>query len=512
MTPDNGSNVPDSVRSALHSRHPGIADEIRGAINTLRKLQEIAVPPVPGPGAVDSSVTSDGSLGASSHADAGLKTSADDVPEPAPRPVPVLSANDSFGRYQIVRLLGRGAMGAVYLAYDAQLQRHVALKTPSLGGSAHAVARFLREARAAAQLRSPYICPVYDVGQIGGIHYLSMAFIDGRPLSKVIAEGQLNDPQAIATLIQKIARGLQKAHEQNIIHRDLKPDNIMVDADGEPIVMDFGLARRTDEDVRLTTPGRLLGTPAYMSPEQVDGDPARIGPPTDVYSLGVVLFEMLTGRLPFQGSLTSILRQISSAEPPRPSALNPALAAVQPLECICLKMMARSPVDRYPSMAAVVEALDEAFAATERPATNGHSLWRRCRSWASGLFTAKPRPQPAPAAPAPAPAPAVAAAAVPDRTLVGSGSINAGKERPQTNADMTIDLPQASEATAGPAQPLPSTDQTVDLPISHDPEGQSVGSPSNADFTLNLSPPNKPAKQPAVSTDQTLDLPLSHGS
>src|SRR5262249_8266481 len=163
------------------------------------------------------------------------------------------------------------------------------------------------------QLRSPYICPVYDVGQIGGIQYLSMAFIDGRPLSKVIAEGQTRDAQAVSTLIQKIARGLQKAHEQGIIHRDLKPDNIMVDAYGEQRVMDFGLARRLDDEVGLTTPGRLLGTPAYMSPEQVDGDPARIGPATDIYSLGVVLFEMLTGRLPFQGSLTSILRQISSA-------------------------------------------------------------------------------------------------------------------------------------------------------------------------------------------------------
>src|SRR5262249_10256947 len=149
------------------------------------------------------------------------------------------------------------------------------------------VERFFREARAAAQLRSPYICPVYDVGQIGGVHYLSMAFIDGQALSRVIAERRLGEARAIAALTQKIARGLHKAHEQGIIHRDLKPDNIMVDVEGEPIVMDFGLARRND-DVRLTAAGNLMGTPAYMSPEQVQCDPDKVGPASDIYSLGVV--------------------------------------------------------------------------------------------------------------------------------------------------------------------------------------------------------------------------------
>jgi serine/threonine protein kinase len=520
MTPDNGANLPDPVRSAIKSRHPGIADEIRGAINTLRKLQDLATPS--GSNQSAAGATSD-SLVPPSAADASLQTAESEVPEAAPGQVPLLAANDSFGRYQVVRLLGRGAMGAVYLAYDAQLQRHVALKTPSLGGSGHAVARFLREARAAAQLRSPYICPVYDVGQIGGIHYLSMAFIDGRPLSKAIAEGQVREPRAIAALIQKIARGLHKAHEQGIIHRDLKPDNIMLDADGEPIVMDFGLARRLDDDVRLTTPGRLLGTPAYMSPEQVDGDPNRIGPPTDIYSLGVVLYEMLTGRLPFTGSLTSILRQISSAEPPKPATLNPVLAECEPLVCVCLRMMARSPVDRYPNMAAVATALDEAFAAQRRAAAAGPSLMNRCVSWAGKLFKSKPRPQPQPAAAAPAPARAPAPA-VPEKTLVGSGSVNGGKGHRQQSADVTMDLPQESVApvpTPAPGleytnaeftlnsqdqspdsakKPAASADQTLDL------------SPSSDDFVINMPDPEQPANKPDASTDQTLDLPMSHGS
>src|SRR5262249_41417762 len=145
-----------------------------------------------------------------------------------------------------------------------------------------------------------------------------MAFIDGRSLTQVIADGELRGERPVVGITRKVANGLQKAHELDIVHRDLKPDNILLDRDGEPVVMDFGLARRFDEDTHLTAPGRLLGTPGYMSPEQVDGDPKKMGPVSDVYSLGVILYQMLTGRLPFQGSLTSILRQIASAEPTPP--------------------------------------------------------------------------------------------------------------------------------------------------------------------------------------------------
>jgi serine/threonine protein kinase len=393
MTPDSQPNGPDSIRSVLASQHPGIAHEIEGAINTLRKLQQIAGQPALGPNGALPAESVAAARADPDASEANIATADGDVAQ-APQPVPVLSAGDTFSRYQIVRLLGRGAMGAVYLAYDAHLQRHVALKTPSLGNNAHAIARFWREARAAAQLRSPHICTVHDVGQVAGTHYISMAFIDGQPLSRVIAERRLSDPRAIAALLQKLARGLHKAHQQGIIHRDLKPDNVMVDADGEPIVMDFGLARRQDDDVRLTSPGRLLGTPAYMSPEQVDADPNKITPATDIYSLGVVLYEILTGRLPFQGSLTSILRQIASAEPPRPSVVNPALGEGSVLERICLKMMARSPEDRYPSMAAVAEALDEVFP-RERPPEVRPSLLQRLGSGLGKLFRPRARSQPA---------------------------------------------------------------------------------------------------------------------
>jgi serine/threonine protein kinase len=464
MTPDNGTDLPDYVRTAIRTRHPDLADEIRDAIDTLRKLHELAAPNQQSPVDANALATSDGSspptplkqglalaeslaTTASSVLPAGtdevLQTTDSEFPGPAPpRQARLLSANETFGRYQIVRPLGRGAMGAVYLAYDSQLQRHVALKTPSLSDRADVIARFLSEARAAAQLRSPYICPVYDVGEIGGIRYLSMAFIDGAPLSRLITEGRLRTPEAIAAMTQKIARGLQKAHEQGVIHRDLKPDNIMIDGDGEPIVMDFGLARRLDDDVRLTNPGSLMGTPAYMSPEQVEGDPDRIGPGTDIYSLGVMLFEMLTGRLPFQGSLAAILRQITLADPPKPSSLNPALAQAERLEHVCLRMMARSQTNRYPNMAAVVTALDEAFAPETGPAP-APSLLARLRAWMGGLFSTKPQPQPAVALPAvapPEPMP-VRAEENPERTLAGSGSVSPVRDEHAQSAEMmTIDI------------------------------------------------------------------------
>jgi serine/threonine protein kinase len=384
-----GPNVPDPMRSAIQSHHPHLAEEIEGAIHTLRKLREIAGP-APRPDGDDPSTIA---TAASFAPDASslLERTTDPTlpmgtvaPEAGRREAVALQAGESFGRYQVVRLLGRGAMGAVYLAYDSQLQRHVALKTPSLGDNPQTIERFFREARSAAQLRSPYLCPVYDAGQIGPVYYLSMAFIDGRPMGQVMAEGGIQDGRHVATVLAKIARGLQKAHEAGIIHRDLKPDNIMIDGDGEPVVMDFGLARRVDDDIQITVAGKLLGTPAYMSPEQVECDPKTIGPATDIYSLGVVLYQLLTGQLPFRGSLTSVLRQIGSVDPPRPSAVRVELAAGSPLERICLKMMAKAPADRYPSMAEVAQALEEAFPGGGETPVAVPSIWGRLWSWFGG--------------------------------------------------------------------------------------------------------------------------------
>jgi len=389
------------LRSEFHTRHPQIADEIEGAIRTLHKLKEIATPvrnaaSIPDQGeeapatiAMTKALEPLPSRSAEGDTQALAKTQA----EPAGgNEIPVLRASCTFGRYQIVRMLGRGAMGAVYLAYDTDLHRHVAIKTPFLGKSTQTIERFYREARSAAQLRNPYLCPIHDVGKVGDIHYLSMAFIEGVPLTKVMAERRLKTVSEITTIVSKLARGLQKAHEIGIVHRDLKPDNIMIDLDGEPIVLDFGLARRVNEDAQVTMPGVIIGTPAFMSPEQVDGDPAKVGPASDIYSLGIVLYHMLTGQLPFKGSLTSILSQIGTKPPVKPSAINQDIGEDSPLEQICLRMIAKSPGDRFASMAEVAAALDGLLKKDTEIPINHTSTLDRLKTWSSGILSSLVRP------------------------------------------------------------------------------------------------------------------------
>ena len=265
-----------------------------------------------------------------------------------------------FGRYEIVRLLGQGAMGAVYLAYDPSLQRQIALKIPKFSDetSPDMSERFLREARSAAQLRHANICPVYEVNRVDGVHYLTMAYIEGRTLAEELRAGRTFQPREIATIVRKLALALGKAHGAGVVHRDLKPGNIMLDPDGEPILMDFGLAYREETDeLRLTKTGMIVGSPAYMSPEQIEGDPERIGPASDIYSLGVVLYEMITGKLPFQGTMMSVIGQIASKEPTPVGHWRKDLAD-SPLERLCKKMLAKRPQERPASMQDVAAALD----------------------------------------------------------------------------------------------------------------------------------------------------------
>ncbi|MBW3539779.1 MAG: serine/threonine protein kinase, partial [Planctomycetes bacterium] len=267
----------------------------------------------------------------------------------------------AFGRYEILECLGQGAMGSVYKARDSQLDRLVAIKVPrfAAGEDPTLLERFYREARAAAALSHPNICPVHDVGEIDGTHYISMGYVDGRPLSDFVRPDKPPQERQAAAAVRKLALALEEAHRHGVVHRDLKPDNVMVDGRGNPVVMDFGLAlRSTSEDnVRVTRAGQIMGTPAYMSPEQVDGDSERVGPASDVYSLGVMLYELLTGRLPFDGSLASVLAQIVAGSPQPPTEHRPGLDPR--LEAVCLKMMAADPQARYPSMKAVADALTE---------------------------------------------------------------------------------------------------------------------------------------------------------
>ncbi|EDL62222.1 serine/threonine protein kinase [Gimesia maris] len=264
-----------------------------------------------------------------------------------------------FGRYQILSRLGEGGMGCVYLARDTQLERKVALKLPQIDKHADPqfISRFYREARAAANLNHPNLCSVYDVDEIDGVHYITMEFIEGKSLAALIQSGQRFSQHEIALLIQQLSQALELAHQQGIVHRDLKPANIMIRQDGTPIITDFGLALmiQNEEATQITQHGQIMGSPSYMSPEQVDGDLEIIGSASDVYSLGVIMYELLAGQRPFQGSTASILSQIMTKDPRPVRNIQPDIDSR--LDQICRKMMARLPEKRYTTMLDVSQVL-----------------------------------------------------------------------------------------------------------------------------------------------------------
>jgi len=254
----------------------------------------------------------------------------------------------SFGRYEIQRVLGEGAMAAVYLAQDKQLGRLVAIKIPKFEPNDQAgMKRFFRESRTMATLRHPHLCPVYDVGEIEGVHYFTMAYIEGGTLADHIASDAPMSSRRVAVLVAKIASALHAAHQTGTVHRDLKPANIMIDQNNEPVLMDFGLAGLAEAESSLTRSGEMIGTPAYMAPEQITGNLPAIGPPSDVYGLGAIMYEMLTGQLPFGGSVASVVQQALQAAPVAPTAIRPTIDAA--LSAICLKAMARASEDRFAS-------------------------------------------------------------------------------------------------------------------------------------------------------------------
>jgi predicted Ser/Thr protein kinase len=262
-----------------------------------------------------------------------------------------------FGRYRIEKIIGQGGMGAVYQAYDTVLGRTVALKVPFLSGpQANLIkARFLREAQAAAALSHPNLCPIHDLGEIDGVPFLTMTFIRGEPLSRRIGPQGMAQVREAVLLVRKAALALQQAHQAGVIHRDLKPSNILVDEQGEPVITDFGLARRQDLVGVLTQDGQALGTPAYMPPEQFTGDVGQMGPASDIYSLGVILYVLMTGKPPFTGDTLALMCQVTSEEPVPPSRHRPGLDFG--LDQVCLKALAKKPGDRWPSMQALAQAL-----------------------------------------------------------------------------------------------------------------------------------------------------------
>jgi serine/threonine protein kinase len=254
-----------------------------------------------------------------------------------------------IGRYRILERRGAGGMGTVYKAHDPELDRIVALKLPRFDGREHDLGarrqRFQREARAAAQVWHPHVCPIFDVGEHEGQPFVVMAYLEGQSLAEWLAnQSRFDDLGHAVILVRQVLDALDAIHARGIIHRDLKPGNIVLDAAGRAIVTDFGLARPEQDAEHLTADGLVVGTPAYMAPEQAAGQAERIGPWTDLYSIGVVFYQMLTGRLPFEGPGLTIFAEIVNETPAAPSALRSELAD---LDRIVLKALAKSEKDRY---------------------------------------------------------------------------------------------------------------------------------------------------------------------
>ncbi|MFO0956466.1 MAG: serine/threonine-protein kinase [Isosphaeraceae bacterium] len=288
-----------------------------------------------------------------------------------------------FGKYELLGELGRGGMGVVYKARQLDLDRLVALKMilASHVASPEQVARFYAEARAAAKLRSPNIVAIHEVGQTFGQHYFAMEYIAGPSLSRLLEQrrGPL-EPMEAARIVLTVARAVGLLHRQGIVHRDLKPSNVLLDDQGNPHVSDFGLAKMLSGDDGATGTGAIVGTPSYMAPEQAAGRHADVGPLTDIYALGAILYELLTGRPPFrQENPLDTLVQVIEGEARPPAQLRPEIPAA--LEAICLKCLSKPRGDRYASADALADDL-ERFLKGEQVEARRANLARRIRTMA----------------------------------------------------------------------------------------------------------------------------------
>ncbi|HEY0666504.1 MAG TPA: serine/threonine-protein kinase [Gallionella sp.] len=279
-----------------------------------------------------------------------------------------------LGRYRIQSELGRGAMGVVYKAHDPVLDRTVALKTISLGDEeedrAEYQARFFQEAKAAARLNHPALITIYDFGEENELDYMAMELLDGKELAERMGNEPIPIREAVA-IAEQVAEGLAFAHDSGVIHRDIKPGNIMLLPRGRIKIMDFGIARLKASDIK-TQLGTRLGTPKYMSPEQIGG--SKLDHRTDIFSLGIVLYEMLTGLKLFKGdTLTQVMHNVSSFEPPPPSRINSEVSPL--LDLVVKRAMEKKPSARYASAWEMVEDLRHCLQelAPSAPAPQGES-------------------------------------------------------------------------------------------------------------------------------------------
>jgi serine/threonine-protein kinase len=321
---------------AVARQHPDLADELRALWVAVQLAEEFA-PPKP-----------------------GEPSTVLQVP-PARRP-----GSDAlprvFGEFILIEEVGHGGMGVVYRARQSSLHRTVAVKVIQRGERA----RFQFEAEAAAKLDHPNIVPVYGVGEYDGQPYLCMKYVEGTTLARLVADHPL-PPREAARYVAQVARAVHFAHDNGILHRDLKPANVLIDRQGRPYVSDFGLAKQVGGP-QLTASNAILGTPSYMPPEQASGQRGKLSPASDVYSLGAVLYELLTGRPPFRAATPlDTLLLVLDTEPVPPRQLNPRVDRA--LELICLKCLQKHADLRYPSAAALADDLDR-FLNDETP-----SVW-----------------------------------------------------------------------------------------------------------------------------------------
>jgi eukaryotic-like serine/threonine-protein kinase len=375
-------------RTALLASYADVAGELAEFLADHDRMNAWAAPLVQPP--KEATPTPRGSTELTISADGTLQDS-----RPGAVPTATVAAPWRIGPYEILHELGRGGMGVVYQARHVGLNRVVALKTilAARCASPSDLARFRGEALAAARLTHSGLVPIFEVGEEGGQPYFSMPLISGQNLAERLKHGPLA-PQVAARLLRKIVAAVAYAHAQGVIHRDLKPANILLTAGDsstvdaplpatcdalEPKITDFGLAKRLDTADHLTSTGQILGTPGYMPPEQAAGRLKDIGPTADIYSLGTILYAMLTGRPPFQSdNPVETLLQVLEREPPLPSKLVPGVP--RELEWICLKCLEKSPADRYPTAAELGDDLDR-FLRREPLAARRPTIAQRLRRW-----------------------------------------------------------------------------------------------------------------------------------
>ena len=368
------------------AQHPDIADELKAFFRDREQFQRFAGPvahaaPAPARQDVNSEPAKE-----SDGTDRTARTLAPRGNAPA---AAGLGTIRYFGDYELIEEIARGGMGVVYRAEQTSLKRTVALKMILAGQLAGAddVRRFHAEAEAAAKLDHPGIVPIFEVGQHEGQHYFSMGFVEGESLAHRVLKGVL-PPRDAAEMTLKIAQAISYAHVEGVVHRDLKPANVLIDKDGQPRVTDFGLAKRVRTDgaesrgvSQLTATGAVLGTPSYMPPEQAAGRTKEIGPLSDVYSLGAILYCLLTGRPPFQAaSPLDTLLQVLEQEPVSPRQLNRTVP--RDLETISLKCLQKEPRKRFASAQELVDELQRFLNGEPihaRPVGNAERFWRWCR-------------------------------------------------------------------------------------------------------------------------------------